>query len=106
MNKAVRCPVETTLRVIGGRWKVLIIHHLLDGSRRFGELTRSLKGVSPRTLTRQLRELEADGIINRNVVQQVPLQVEYMLSPEGETLKPVLFAMHEWGAEAEGRCSN
>jgi DNA-binding HxlR family transcriptional regulator len=100
-RKAVGCPVETTLDVIGGRWKVLVLHHLVGGNKRFGELTRALKGISARTLTKQLRELEADGIISRTVHQQIPPKVEYALTVRGERLKPVLLAMHAWGEEAE-----
>jgi len=100
-KKSVCCPVETTIAAIGGRWKVLIIHHLLEGTQRFGELTRLLGGVSPRTLTRQLRELEDAGIINRKVYQQIPPKVEYSLTPLGEALKPVLYAMHEWGEKLD-----
>ena len=102
-KKSVFCPVESTLAAIGGRWKVLVIHHLLEGTRRFGELTRLLKGVSARTLTRQLRELEESGIINRYVHRQIPPKVEYSLTPLGSKLKPILFAMHDWGAEIEAR---
>lgn len=101
MKKAVSCPVETTLRVLGGRWKVLVIHHLLDGVKRFGELSRALKGVSARTLTKQLRELEADGVIHRKVYQQVPPMVEYSLTAVGEKLEPILQAMHDWGEKFE-----
>jgi DNA-binding HxlR family transcriptional regulator len=97
LKKEVSCPVETTIRVIGGRWKVLVLHHLLDGTMRFGELSRALKGVSARTLTKQLRELEADGVISRKVHQQIPPMVEYSITTKGEKLKPVLFAMHAWG---------
>ncbi len=100
-KKAVSCPVETTLRAIGGRWKVLILHHLLGGTKRFGELSRALKGVSARTLTKQLRELEACGVIHRKVYQQIPPMVEYSLTAVGETLKPVLLAMHDWGEKYE-----
>jgi DNA-binding HxlR family transcriptional regulator len=96
-KKAVGCPVETTLAVIHGRWKVLVIHHLLEGTRRFGELHRLLTGVSHRTLTKQLRELEDAGLVRRKVYRQVPPKVEYSLTAQGETLKPVLLAMHEWG---------
>lgn len=96
-NKEVSCPVETTLRVIGGRWKVLVLHHLLEGTMRFGELTRALKGVSARTLTKQLRELEADGILVRKMHQQIPPMVEYSVTAKGKELKPVLLAMHAWG---------
>lgn len=100
-RKAVACPVETTLEVIGGRWKVLVLHHVLDGPKRFGELTRALKGVSARTLTKQLRELENDGVLRREVFQQIPPRVEYSLTPMGRKLKPVLFAMHDLGVELE-----
>jgi len=95
------CPVETTIQAIGGRWKVLVLHYLFDGTMRFGELARALKGISARTLTKQLRELEADGIISRRVYQQIPPMVEYSVTPKGNQLKPVLLAMHAWG-EAHG----
>ncbi len=98
-KKEVSCPVEFTIDAIGGRWKVLIIYYLLKDTQRFGELTRLLNGVSARTLTRQLRELEADGIINRQVHQQIPPKVEYSLSDLGRKLEPVLLAMHDWGEE-------
>jgi len=102
-KKTVSCPVETTLAAIGGRWKVLVIHHLLEGTQRFGELTRLLGGVSARTLTRQLRELEDCGIIDRQVHQQIPPKVEYSLTPLGRELEPVLDAMHEWGEKLARR---
>jgi DNA-binding HxlR family transcriptional regulator len=91
------CPVEITLRVIGGRWKVLIIHFLLEDRRRFGELLRSLGGVSARTLSKQLRELEEDGVIGRQDYQESPPKVEYFLTPLGKTLRPLLMAMEQWG---------
>jgi DNA-binding HxlR family transcriptional regulator len=100
-KKAVSCPVEFTLEAIGGRWKVLVIHHLLEGPKRFGELTRLLKGISARTLTRQLRELEESGIIDRYVHRQIPPKVEYSLAPLGQQLEPVLLAMHVWGENLE-----
>src|SRR5262245_32473029 len=100
-KKTVGCPVETTIHAIGGRWKVLVIHHLLHGAKRFGEPTRLLHGISARTLTRQLRELEASGIIHRYVHQQIPPKVEYSLTPLGSKLKPILFAMHDWAEEFE-----
>jgi DNA-binding HxlR family transcriptional regulator len=100
-RKAVACPVETTLEIIGGRWKVLVLHRLLAEPKRFGELTRYLRGVSARTLTRQLRELENDGVIRRETFQQVSPKVEYSLTQLGRKLAPVLYAMHDWGIEAE-----
>ncbi|HUE74586.1 MAG TPA: helix-turn-helix domain-containing protein [Pirellulaceae bacterium] len=102
-KKSVGCPVESTLHAIGGRWKVLIIHHLLEDTRRFGELTRLLRGVSARTLTRQLRELEASGIVSRRVHQQIPPKVEYSLTSFGRSLEPILQAMHDWGQEHDRR---
>ena len=95
--KSVSCPVETTLAIIGGLWKVLILRELLGGTKRFNELHRALAGVTHRTLTQQLRELEAHRVIRRKVYRQVPPKVEYSLTPLGESLKPVLDAMHQWG---------
>jgi DNA-binding HxlR family transcriptional regulator len=96
-KKAVSCPVEATLRVVGGRWKVLVLHHLFRGTMRFGELARALQGISARTLAKQLRELEADGILSRKVHPQVPPMVEYSITAKGMELEPVLLAMHAWG---------
>lgn len=95
------CPVETTLKVIGGRWKVLIIHYLLQDTMRFGELTRALGGISARTLSRQLRELEADGVIDRKDFGEIPPRVEYSLTALGKTLDPVLLSMEAWGVAVE-----
>jgi DNA-binding HxlR family transcriptional regulator len=96
-SKSVSCPVESTLAVLAGRWKVLVLHHLLAGTKRFGELHRLLPTISHRTLAKQLRELERDGIVSRRVFPQIPPKVEYSLTPLGESLEPVLRAMHEWG---------
>ncbi len=91
------CPVERTLEVIGGRWKVLILRELFQGVQRFGQLHRSLHGITQKMLTQQLREMEEDGIIHREVYLQVPPKVEYSLTPLGESLKPIIDSMHEWG---------
>ena len=91
------CPVERTLEVIGGRWKVLILRELFPEVRRFGQLHRALSGITQKMLTQQLRELEEDGIIHREVYLQVPPKVEYSLTTLGESLKPILDSMHEWG---------
>lgn len=91
------CPVERTLEVIGGRWKVLILRELFLGVKRFGQLHRALHGITQKMLTQQLREMEADGIIHREVYLQVPPKVEYSLTPLGESLKPIIDSMHEWG---------
>ena len=98
-KKMVSCEVETTLQIIGGRWKVLIIRELLQGVRRFGELQRTLVGITQKMLTQQLREMEKDGIIHRKVYAEIPPKVEYSLTPLGESLQPILNAMHEWGAK-------
>jgi DNA-binding HxlR family transcriptional regulator len=92
-----RCPVEATLEAIGGRWKVLILYELFNGTRRFGELHRSLHGITQKMLTQQLREMERDGLVHREVYMQVPPKVEYSLTSLGKTLRPVLDAMHLWG---------
>jgi DNA-binding HxlR family transcriptional regulator len=98
-KKAVSCPVEQTLEIIGGRWKVLVIHELLAGTRRFSELQRALIGVTHRTLTQQLRELEQAGIVRREVFGEVPPKVEYSLTPLGRSMRPVLMAMHQWAVD-------
>ncbi|MEM7714749.1 MAG: helix-turn-helix domain-containing protein [Cyanobacteria bacterium P01_A01_bin.68] len=98
-KKMVSCEVEITLQIIGGRWKVLIIRELLLGVRRFGELQRALPGVTQKMLTQQLREMEQDGIVHREVYPEIPPKVEYSLTPLGESLQPILLAMHEWGAK-------
>lgn len=101
--KLVSCPVETTIRVVGGRWKVLVIHHLLAGTKRFGELQRLLPEISHRTLTKQLRELEEEAVVERRQYPEVPPRVEYSLTPIGRSLKPVLMAMHRWGERHDAR---
>jgi DNA-binding HxlR family transcriptional regulator len=96
-KKAVGCPVEITLKVISGRWKVLVLHHLLAGTMRFSALYEQLEGISHRTLTKQLRELEGDGVLRRYVYREVPPKVEYSLTALGKSLEPVLLSMHAWG---------
>ena len=98
-KKTKLCSVEATLSVIGGKWKPLILHELLQGTRRFGELGRAIPCAAPQMLTQQLRELEADGIIHREVYAEVPPRVEYSLTEYGQTLFPLLTAMHEWGKD-------
>jgi len=91
------CPVEATVDVAGGKWKPVIIYHLLDGPKRFGELRRMTGDPSQRSITMQLRQLEDDGIVNREVFAEVPPRVEYSLTEFGKTLWPVLRAMKGWG---------
>lgn len=91
------CPAETTLNLIGGRWKVVILYHLDGQTRRFSELRRDCVSVTQKMLTQQLRELERDGIVRRKVYPEVPPKVEYSLTPEGESLRPIIQAMCKWG---------
>lgn len=91
------CPVETTLTLIGNKWKALIIRELLTGTKRFGELKKSIGSVSQKVLTSQLRAMEEDGLIHREVYAEVPPRVEYSLTELGWSLKPILDAMVNWG---------
>ncbi|MEC3544340.1 winged helix-turn-helix transcriptional regulator [Bacillus thuringiensis] len=90
------CPVEAMVEVIGGKWKGVILYHLLDGTKRFNELKRLKPNITQRMLTLQLRELEADGIIHREVYREVPPKVEYSLTELGESLRPMILLMMEW----------
>ena len=91
------CPVETTLTLIGDKWKVLILRDLLTGTKRFGELKKSIGNVSQKVLTAQLRAMEENGLLIRTVYAEVPPRVEYTLTEMGESLKPILDAMRNWG---------
>lgn len=91
------CPVETTLLLIGNKWKVLILRDLLTGTKRFGELKKSIGNVSQKVLTAQLRDMEADGLLIRTVYAEVPPRVEYSLTELGMSLNPILEAMSRWG---------
>ena len=91
------CPVETTLMLIGDKWKVLILRDLMPGTRRFGELKKSIGSVSQKVLTAQLRDMEANGLVHREVYAEVPPRVEYSLTEVGRSLKPILDAMSTWG---------
>lgn len=98
-GKRTNCPAEYTLALIGGRWKISLIFHLMSGVRRFSELSRALTGVSQKMLTQQLREMERVGLVERKVYAQVPPRVEYALTPLGRSLKPVVDAMCRWGEQ-------
>ncbi|MDR4433685.1 transcriptional regulator HypR [Bacillus tequilensis] len=91
------CPVEFTLDVIGGKWKGILFYHMIDGKKRFNEFRRICPSITQRMLTLQLRELEADGIVHREVYHQVPPKVEYSLTEFGRTLEPIVLQMKEWG---------
>lgn len=93
------CPVATTVELIGSKWKLLIIRDVLTGPKRFGELRKSLEGISQKVLTDSLREMENDGLLTRTVFAEVPPRVEYALSELGETIRPILNAMESWGSE-------
>ncbi|SLN16991.1 putative HTH-type transcriptional regulator YybR [Roseovarius albus] len=92
------CPVELALEQISGKWKGLVIYHLLGETIRFNEVKRRMGSVTQRSLTKQLRELEADGIVHREVYAVVPPRVEYSLTEKGQKLKPVIEALHAWGS--------
>ena len=91
------CPVETTLTLIGDKWKVLILRDLMPGTKRFGELKKSVGNVSQKVLTAQLRAMEESGLVNRKVYAEVPPRVEYSLTELGKSLKPILDSMWTWG---------
>lgn len=91
------CSVEAAISLIDGKWKSVVLYHLLGGTARFGELRRQMDTVTPRMLTNQLRELETDGLISRKVYAQVPPKVEYTLTPLGRSLEPILLALRQWG---------
>ena len=92
------CAVEATISLIDGKWKCVVLFHLLRGTARFNGLRRLVPGVTQRMLTNQLRELEADGLIVRKIYAQVPPKVEYSLSPLGRSMEPVLLALKAWGS--------
>ena len=91
------CPVETTLTLIGDKWKVLILRDLMEGTKRFGELKKSIGSVTQKVLTQQLRAMEKSGLLTRKIYAEVPPRVEYSLTETGYSLKPILDAMENWG---------
>ena len=103
MNEKIKelpaCPVETTLTLIGDKWKVLILRDLMPGTKRFSELKKSIGTVSQKVLTAQLRDMEENGLVHREVYAEVPPRVEYSLTELGQSLKPILDAMWNWGED-------
>ncbi len=99
------CPVETTLTLIGDKWKVLILRDLITGTKRFGELKKSIGSVSQKVLTAQLRDMEKKGLVHREVYAEVPPRVEYSLTDLGRSLKPILDAMQSWGEKYKAKNS-
>lgn len=104
MNAEDRCSVGLCVELVGGKWKSVILYYLLDGTLRFNELRRKVAGITQRMLTLQLRELEADGLVQRTVYPVVPPHVEYTLTPFGRSLEPILLGMAEWGKRNRRRC--
>ena len=100
------CPVETTLMLISNRWNVLILRDLMEGTKRFGELKKSLGDISQKVLTANLRAMEENGLLIRTVYAQVPPKVEYTLTDTGYSLKPVLDAMAQWGRKYQLQIQN
>jgi DNA-binding HxlR family transcriptional regulator len=97
------CPVETTLLLIGDKWKVLVLRDLLNGTKRFGELKKSINSISQKVLTQQLRSMEEDGLIKRKVYAEVPPRVECSLTEDGISLKPILASMFSWGEQYKAK---
>ena len=97
------CPVETTLTLISDKWKVLILRDLLPGTKRFGELKKSIGHVTQKVLTAQLRQMEQSGLLTRTVYPEVPPRVEYTLADRGYSLKPILDAMWDWGTAYQAK---
>lgn len=96
------CPIQRTIALIGDKWKILVLCTLMDGTKRFGELQRAMEGITPKVLTRQLRDLERDGLIERQVYPQVPPRVDYSLTPLGLSLMPILQQLHQWAVDNSG----
>ncbi len=92
-----RCPVTFTMEIIGGKWKLLIMHLISNGINRFGKMSIMLRGISKQMLTTQLRELENDGVIERKIYAEIPPRVEYFLTPKGKSLLPIIALMKDWG---------
>ncbi|MCO8270123.1 helix-turn-helix transcriptional regulator [Actinoplanes sp. TRM 88003] len=103
MTERYRCPVEVTIDVIGGKWRVVILSYLKEGIHRYGELRRRLPGISEKMLSQRLRELEADGLVARHDLETAPPHVEYRLTEEGRSLAPVLQALYDWGRQRAAR---
>ncbi|MFC5450031.1 winged helix-turn-helix transcriptional regulator [Paenibacillus aestuarii] len=100
------CPVETTLEVVGGKWKGVILYHLLSETRRFNEFRRLMPDITQRMLTLQLRELEDGGVVHREVYKEVPPKVEYSLTEFGRTLEPIINLMRDWGLRYNQEIAN
>lgn len=91
------CGVSKTLKIVGSKWTMMILHNLFDGTKRFGQLQKSLHPISPKTLSQRLQELEKEGIINKKIFQEIPLHVEYSLTKKGQSLGDIFNQMRQWG---------
>ena len=96
-QKFFECPFTNAMRVIGGKWKIVIVGHLMQGEKRFGELKREVKGITQKMLTQQLRELESDGIVHREIYKEIPPKVEYSLTEFGKSLGPIMKELWAFG---------
>jgi DNA-binding HxlR family transcriptional regulator len=92
--------VMKTIKIIGSKWTILILRELCEGTKRFGQLQRALEGISPKTLSLRLRDLEKHGIVKKKVFKEIPLHVEYSLTPRGDSLRNIIDEMREWGESA------
>ncbi len=95
------CGIAKTLKIIGSKWSMLILHNLFDGKKRFGELQRHLEKISPKTLSIRLQELEKEGIIEKKIFAEIPLHVEYSLTPKGKSLQEIFKQMDKWGLSSD-----
>jgi DNA-binding HxlR family transcriptional regulator len=100
------CPVATTVQLIGNKWKLLLLRNLLTGTYRFGELRKGVPGISQKVLTENLRSMEADGLIKRKIYPEVPPRVEYSLTELGNSLRPIIATMEQWGRGYKKNCNN
>ena len=106
MNDLPTCPVEVTLKLMGDKWKILIIRDLLEGTKRFGELKKSVGNITQKVLTSNLRTMEESGLLTRKVYAEVPPRVEYTLTETGYSLRPILDTMAQWGDGYKSQNSN
>jgi DNA-binding HxlR family transcriptional regulator len=97
------CAVSKTLKIVGSKWTMLLIHNIFEGKNRFGELQRALPGISPKTLSQRLRELERDEIISKKVFAEIPLHVEYTLTEKGKSLRGVVRSLENWGKKSQSQ---
>lgn len=95
--------VANTLKIIGSKWTVLILRELCEGTKRFGQLERSLFGISPKTLSLRLKQLERDGVVKKKIFPEIPLHVEYSLTQKGQSLREIIIKMREWGESYKNR---